>query len=411
MASAVLWTAGGRKGRSAGWRLFAVAPLFRCSGRAGRAPRPVRSPPPGRPRWVPTVPATCIADPRHSRAGARGRGCVPAPGSPSRSHSSSPPASSWSACWSPARGWLVGSRPPAPAGPRRGRRRHVGHDGGGAHPAGRRRAAPPADGRRAAVGTVLLTGGRGLGTSAPCRGPSLRRTSAASSSPPASPARPSPSLLDARPGAPARRPSGPRSIDVGQLLPHVALLRRRDRRRRGRAHRARPERRHRLLAVVCVFLAGVHRWQTAGEEQQLRSRLRRSEAYFRSLVHSGVTRSSSWTTRCRSPGPPRRSNGSSAPPRPGSSAARCSTACTPRTPPPWPLRSRTARRRSTPSRAPTGLVMLRLRDAAGEWRYLEAGISDLREDADVGAVVLHCRDMTDRHAREQALQASPTPTR
>ena len=42
---------------------------------------------------------------------------------------------------------------------------------------------------------------------------------------------------------------------------------------------------------------------------------------------------------------------------------------------------------------------------AGEWRYLEAGISDLRGDADVAAVVLHCRDMTERHAREQALQS------
>ena len=42
---------------------------------------------------------------------------------------------------------------------------------------------------------------------------------------------------------------------------------------------------------------------------------------------------------------------------------------------------------------------------AGEWRYLEAGVSDLRRDPDVGAVVLHCRDMTDRHAREQALQS------
>src|SRR5699024_6086917 len=36
-------------------------------------------------------------------------------------------------------------------------------------------------------------------------------------------------------------------------------------------------------------------------------------------------------------------------------------------------------------------------------RYLEAGVNDLRSDADVGAVVLHCRDMTERHAREQAL--------
>ena len=55
--------------------------------------------------------------------------------------------------------------------------------------------------------------------------------------------------------------------------------------------------------------------------------------------------------------------------------------------------------------ADAGLLTLRLQDEAGEWRYLEAGISDLRGDADVAAVVLHCRDMTERHAREQALQS------
>ena len=54
--------------------------------------------------------------------------------------------------------------------------------------------------------------------------------------------------------------------------------------------------------------------------------------------------------------------------------------------------------------AGAGLLLLRLADADGVWHYLEAGVSDLREHADVGAVVLHCRDMTDRHAREQALQ-------
>ena len=77
-----------------------------------------------------------------------------------------------------------------------------------------------------------------------------------------------------------------------------------------------------------------------------------------------------------------------------------------------PRRRRHARRRPAdvgrgcrPSRPTTGLLTLRLPDEAGEWRYLEAGISDLRGDADVGAVVLHCRDMTERHAREQALQS------
>jgi diguanylate cyclase (GGDEF)-like protein/PAS domain S-box-containing protein len=53
----------------------------------------------------------------------------------------------------------------------------------------------------------------------------------------------------------------------------------------------------------------------------------------------------------------------------------------------------------------SGLLLLRLRDFDGIWRFLEAGISDLRRDPDVGAVVLRCRDMTDRHARELALQS------
>jgi diguanylate cyclase (GGDEF)-like protein len=51
----------------------------------------------------------------------------------------------------------------------------------------------------------------------------------------------------------------------------------------------------------------------------------------------------------------------------------------------------------------SGLLLLRLLDGDGVWRYFEAGVNDLRSDPDVGAVVLHCRDMTERHAREQAL--------
>jgi diguanylate cyclase (GGDEF)-like protein/PAS domain S-box-containing protein len=51
----------------------------------------------------------------------------------------------------------------------------------------------------------------------------------------------------------------------------------------------------------------------------------------------------------------------------------------------------------------TGLFVVRLRDHEGVWRWFEAGITDLRTDPDVAAVVLHCRDMTERHAREQAL--------
>ncbi|WP_369134477.1 putative bifunctional diguanylate cyclase/phosphodiesterase [Modestobacter sp. I12A-02662] len=54
--------------------------------------------------------------------------------------------------------------------------------------------------------------------------------------------------------------------------------------------------------------------------------------------------------------------------------------------------------------ARTGLHGFRFPGAAGTWRVLEAGISDLREDADVRGLVLHCRDATDRARREHELR-------
>jgi diguanylate cyclase (GGDEF)-like protein/PAS domain S-box-containing protein len=56
-----------------------------------------------------------------------------------------------------------------------------------------------------------------------------------------------------------------------------------------------------------------------------------------------------------------------------------------------------------PPRSAPALCTLRLRDAAGSWRIFEALVADLRSEPPVAAVVLHCRDVTDRHAREQVL--------
>ena len=137
------------------------------------------------------------------------------------------------------------------------------------------------------------------------------------------------------------------------------------------------------------------------------ARLRRSEAYFRSLVQSGgdavVILDDDLRITWASPALERVARRRR---RRRSSAGRCSTPSTPTTPRRSPPCCRRPGR-ATPStvRPDAGLLMLRLPDAAGEWRYLEAGVSDLRGDADVGAVVLHCRDMTERHAREQALQS------
>jgi diguanylate cyclase (GGDEF)-like protein/PAS domain S-box-containing protein len=55
--------------------------------------------------------------------------------------------------------------------------------------------------------------------------------------------------------------------------------------------------------------------------------------------------------------------------------------------------------------ARTGLHAFRIPGAAGAWRVVEAGISDLRQDAEVGGLVLHCRDVTDRADREHELRA------
>ena len=87
------------------------------------------------------------------------------------------------------------------------------------------------------VGAVLLTVGRGWARRRCCRAPRAVPTSAASSSAPASPA------LARRPARrPARRGAadagGGPGRDVGQLLPHVALLAVTAPRRRGRADRA-----------------------------------------------------------------------------------------------------------------------------------------------------------------------------
>src|SRR3712207_3806713 len=53
---------------------------------------------------------------------------------------------------------------------------------------------------------------------------------------------------------------------------------------------------------------------------------------------------------------------------------------------------------------PPGVLPLRLRHTDGTWRHLEASFTDLRSDTVVGAVVLHCRDTTERVARERTLE-------
>ena len=57
-----------------------------------------------------------------------------------------------------------------------------------------------------------------------------------------------------------------------------------------------------------------------------------------------------------------------------------------------------------PAEPAAGLLQLRLPHADGTWRYVEASVADLRDDAEVGGIVLHCRDVTERHEREMELE-------
>jgi diguanylate cyclase (GGDEF)-like protein/PAS domain S-box-containing protein len=258
------------------------------------------------------------------------------------------------------------------------------------------------------AGAVLLTLGRGLGTSALLSGAAVplgvsRFLVAAGLFLLALAV-----LVDSRETPVAPRAGGHevrRGPDVGSLLPHLALLMAVA--TVGVVAMAGQRLGPGTIAglVVCVVLAAVHRWLTACEEQRLGARLRRSEAYFRSVVQSAgdavVILDDDLRITWASPALDRALGEAARALRgrpllesvhhddvPALAAVLVGAGAAPATAP-----------------AGSGLLTLRLPDAAGEWRYLEAGVSDLRHDADVGAVVLHCRDMTERHAREQALQA------
>ena len=49
------------------------------------------------------------------------------------------------------------------------------------------------------------------------------------------------------------------------------------------------------------------------------------------------------------------------------------------------------------------MIMIRVRNAAGEWRHLEARVTDLREDRHLRGIVLNARDVTERIKLEREL--------
>ncbi|GAA3175238.1 hypothetical protein GCM10010531_31070 [Blastococcus jejuensis] len=251
------------------------------------------------------------------------------------------------------------------------------------------------------AGAALLTAGRGLGTaavlgSAPvaadvsrflvCSGLWLLALAV---------------LVDpGRCDGTGRQPVPGRSTELGQVLPHLAMLAAVGVTGAFSMSGTRPTVPAIAGIVSCVALSVVHRWITIREVRVMAARLRRREAYFRSLVRSSsdavvilggdlrITAATAALERALGPvatglvGRPLL-DVVHAEDRPALAAVLADA--------------------PAPEEGPTALTLLRLQDDSGEWRYFEAGVTDLRSDPDVGAVVLHCRDMTDRHAREQAL--------
>lgn len=254
------------------------------------------------------------------------------------------------------------------------------------------------------AGTAVLTAGRGLSTSAMLSGSPVSLGAARFPVAAGLLLLALAVLLDARPVEETPGRQAQRSLDLGLVLPHLTLLAAVATVGGVALAGGRPTPGMIAGLVFCVALAALHRWLSAREEHRLTARLRRSESYFRSLVQSGGDAvvildddlRISWASPALG-----RSLGEAAATLVGRPLLECVhpddvgglTAA-------LPIAGTDVR----PVPTDSGLLTLRLPDGAGEWRYLEAGVSDLRRDPDVGAVVLHCRDMTERHAREQALQ-------
>ena len=155
-----------------------------------------------------------------------------------------------------------------------------------------------------------------------------------------------------------------------------------------------------LVAVaVGLLLTGVHRVVVVGDEVRWAGRLGRSEAYFRKVVRASSDavlvldeqRVTTWAA-------PALADPAQAAGRPLVGALLVDRV--------HPQDVETVRAWLSdpdgPAAALGGLCSFRLPAADGSWRVWEAGVTDLRADAAVGDLVLHCRDVTVRlHAEDE----------
>lgn len=155
-----------------------------------------------------------------------------------------------------------------------------------------------------------------------------------------------------------------------------------------------------LVAVALgLLLTGVHRVVVVGDERRYADRLGRSEAWFRKVVRGSSDavlvldddRVITWAA-------PALADPATAAGRPLVGVPVVDRV--------HPQDVETVRAwlagDGGPDAALGGLCSFRLPAADGSWRVWEAGVTDLRTEAAVGALVLHCRDVTVRlHAEDE----------
>lgn len=202
------------------------------------------------------------------------------------------------------------------------------------------------------------------------------------------------------PGAHATAPPSRRTTrlsQAGQLLPHLVMVAAALLVVGSATLGSWPTATAAIALMTGLGLTAVHRGVTARDEARVGARLRDSEAYFRSLVRSSsdavlildgdlriTWAAPALLTDALVAGAGLVGVVLPAVVHPEDAAAVGG----------WLTASRVS-----------GLRTFRLPSRSGGWRVLETGVSDLRADVDVRALVLHCRDITARLDREDELHS------